>query len=638
MKKSINTRIFFIKILYGATICCFASMAVAQNNKIIDSLKHIVANTENDSVKLKALAALNKINQNRNEEITGYNEQIELGTRLKEYGDVCDAYYRLGYFELENNNLTAAEALLQKCIKLGEQTNNYLVTGRCCGTLMSIYDERGDMNTAISYLNKAEQLMKKANKMVNLTRLYCNASELYRNHNLNAKALEYGRKAYATAQLSGDLEPMTTASWYLGYSLQIIGKSDSAIHFFLQGLQIAQKLEMPYTEGDMLRGLSDVYAELKEYSTARDYLNKAIVKYKSVNVPDRILECEESLAYLDFMNKDFYKVEKYMLIRKEKNIADSLKNVRYISKWLANLALVNNDVEGWKKNYNKYEQADAALTGEKIQKTILEIEAKYELSKKERALLQKDTENQTRLWIIAALAFVLLSIVVIAITQYKNFKNKQKIEIQNALIEKQEALEKERFRIAADMHDDMGAGLSRMRYLSAAMKNETQNEGLKKNLDNLIAGSDELVDKMNDIIWTLNSGDEKLEDALYYIRSQCSEILNNANINFECSLPDSIPPIMINSEQKRNLYLVIKEAVHNIIKHSGATKADLQVQINKQLKIIVADNGKGFDVEKNKLKGNGISNYQKRMIVLKGRFDIQSSERGTEVVFEIPPV
>lgn len=256
------------------------------------------------------------------------------------------------------------------------------------------------MNTAISYLNKAEQLMIKANKMVNLTKLYCNASETYQNHQLNSKALEYARKAYTTAQLSGDLEPMTTASWYLGYNLQMTGKTDSAIYYFLQGLHIAQKLEMPYTEGDMLRGLSDVYAELKDYTTAKDYLNKAIVKYTSVNVPDRILECEESLAYLDFMNKDFDKVKKYMLIRKKKNIADSLKNNRYVSKWLANLALINNDVEGWKDNYSKYEQADIALTDEKIQKNILEIEAKYNLKKKQSELLQKDTENHKRLWII----------------------------------------------------------------------------------------------------------------------------------------------------------------------------------------------------------------------------------------------
>jgi signal transduction histidine kinase len=64
----------------------------------------------------------------------------------------------------------------------------------------------------------------------------------------------------------------------------------------------------------------------------------------------------------------------------------------------------------------------------------------------------------------------------------------------------------------------------------------------------------------------------------------------------------------------------------------------LDIAIEKQLKIIVADNGKGFNVEANKLKGNGLGNYQKRMAVLKGSINIQSSEKGTEVIFEIPLV
>ncbi|MGG9960408.1 ligand-binding sensor domain-containing protein [Ferruginibacter sp. SUN106] len=212
----------------------------------------------------------------------------------------------------------------------------------------------------------------------------------------------------------------------------------------------------------------------------------------------------------------------------------------------------------------------------------------------------------------------------------------RRIEKQQATIEKQQAISNERSRIAADMHDDMGAGLSRIRYLSATMKKEIQDDGLKNDFDKLITGSDELVDKMNDIIWLLNSGDETLENVLYYIRSQCSEMLDHANISFEYSLPGIFPGKMISSEEKRNLYLVVKEAVHNVIKHSLATKVNLYVQIDKQLKIIVADNGKGFNAEENKFKGNGLGNYKKRMDMLNGNLDIQSSASGTIISFEVP--
>jgi signal transduction histidine kinase/ligand-binding sensor domain-containing protein len=214
----------------------------------------------------------------------------------------------------------------------------------------------------------------------------------------------------------------------------------------------------------------------------------------------------------------------------------------------------------------------------------------------------------------------------------------RKLARQKAIIERQTAISSERSRIAADMHDDMGAGLSRMRYLSTAMKNEIKDEALKEDFDKLITGSDELVDKMNEIIWTLNSSNETLEDTIYYIRSQCSEMLDHANIAFEYNLPVSIPGKIISSEEKRNLYLVVKEAVHNAIKHSNATQVNLSVQINDKLIISVTDNGIGFDAAENKLKGNGLSNYQKRMAVLKGSIAIQSGEKGTTITFDIPLV
>lgn len=195
----------------------------------------------------------------------------------------------------------------------------------------------------------------------------------------------------------------------------------------------------------------------------------------------------------------------------------------------------------------------------------------------------------------------------------------------------------ERNRIAADMHDDMGAGLSRMRYLSTAIQQGTKDETIKKELEKLITGSDELVGKMNEIIWTLNSNDETLEGALAYIRSQCSEMLDNAGIHINYNLPESFPPVVISSEKKRNLYLVVKEAVHNIIKHSGATNAIIECSIDGELHISIADNGKGFNPDTAKKNGNGLLNYKKRIDNLKGTYQlITAPEEGTKLVFSIP--
>lgn len=213
---------------------------------------------------------------------------------------------------------------------------------------------------------------------------------------------------------------------------------------------------------------------------------------------------------------------------------------------------------------------------------------------------------------------------------------RRRIEKQKAIVDKQLALASERTRIATDMHDDLGAGLSRIRYVSAGLKNEIKDEALKKDFDKIITSSDELVDNMNEIIWALNSSDEKLEDVLYYIRSQCSEMLDGAGIALQATLPKSIPAKTLNSEEKRNLHLVVKEAVHNIIKHAQASTVNIVMQIENNLHITITDNGRGFNVNESRLKGNGLGNYQKRMNSLKGTVTIKSGANGTTIQFIIP--
>lgn len=228
-----------------------------------------------------------------------------------------------------------------------------------------------------------------------------------------------------------------------------------------------------------------------------------------------------------------------------------------------------------------------------------------------------------------------------AIIQKWYFQEKQ-IAVQKLesalLVEKmQNQIYSERSRIAADMHDDMGAGLSRMRYLSAAIQQKVKDENIQEELEKLISNSDELVDKMNEIIWTLNSSDGTLEDTLYYIRSQCSEMLDGANIGFEYHFPDKIAPAIISSDEKRNLYLVVKEAVNNAIKHARADSIIIECRIADKLELTVTDNGKGFDAGIVRTTGYGLLSYKKRVEKLYGTYQlITAPGAGTKITFSIP--
>lgn len=103
---------------------------------------------------------------------------------------------------------------------------------------------------------------------------------------------------------------------------------------------------------------------------------------------------------------------------------------------------------------------------------------------------------------------------------------RQQLKKQQAILEKERALTEERSRIAADMHRDVGAGLSRIRYITAAMRDKLDKSD---DIDKIVSLSDESVEKMNEIIWALNQGNQQLDELIYYTRSQCSEMVSNAS-------------------------------------------------------------------------------------------------------------
>lgn len=196
------------------------------------------------------------------------------------------------------------------------------------------------------------------------------------------------------------------------------------------------------------------------------------------------------------------------------------------------------------------------------------------------------------------------------------------------------ALAEERLRIASDMHDDVGAGLSRIKYISTALLHPTTNQA--EALTKIQYLSDEAVDKMNEIIWALNQGNQNLDDLIYFIRSKCSEMVNNANLQFICDPPDNIPPKIVGWKNNRNIFLLVKEAVNNAIKYADATIINLNFTINQTLQITITDNGKGFNLNATRT-GNGLNNLNKRATDLAATLKLHTAiGNGTKIQLNIP--
>jgi signal transduction histidine kinase len=202
--------------------------------------------------------------------------------------------------------------------------------------------------------------------------------------------------------------------------------------------------------------------------------------------------------------------------------------------------------------------------------------------------------------------------------------------------EKLQAIEKERTRIATDMHDDLGAGLSRIKFLSetVGMKKQMQ-QPIEEDIQNISNYANEMIGKMGEIVWALNEKNDSLSDLLSYTRAYTTEYLLNNGIHCRVEAPDIFPTVFVNGEFRRNIYLTIKEALHNIIKHASAENVLLMIQIDENLIIHIKDDGAGFDSSKLRPFSNGLINMQKRMKDISGSLEIIQN-KGTLIILTAP--
>ncbi|MNU73900.1 Sensor histidine kinase LiaS [compost metagenome] len=209
-----------------------------------------------------------------------------------------------------------------------------------------------------------------------------------------------------------------------------------------------------------------------------------------------------------------------------------------------------------------------------------------------------------------------------------------KIEKQRAVLEKQRAVQNERDRIAYDMHDDLGSGLTRISYLSkeALRKPENQQE-----LERINAASLELVENMSELIWAMKVENDTLTDLLAYLRHYAMEYLESNAITVQIDLDEVKTDAIISGEARRHIFLIFKEALHNIVKHAQTEKVEINIEAKETLRIQIRDFGKGLNEgESDKKFRNGMKTMKKRTEQLNGNMELSNAAPGLKLNFEFP--
>ncbi len=199
---------------------------------------------------------------------------------------------------------------------------------------------------------------------------------------------------------------------------------------------------------------------------------------------------------------------------------------------------------------------------------------------------------------------------------------KKEFEAKLAVIKAQQ---EERNRISADMHDDLGSGMTAIRLYSELAKKKI-NVAEVPEVDKISSFANELLNKMNAIIWTMSSSNDSLGNLIAYIRSYTLEYFENTGIDCRFTIPDQIPQVEVTGEKRRNIFLTVKETLNNILKHSGAAKVHIEFRIDENgLLLMIHDNGKGIDLHNVREFGNGLKNMKKRMESSGCNFSIENN-------------
>jgi signal transduction histidine kinase/ligand-binding sensor domain-containing protein len=222
------------------------------------------------------------------------------------------------------------------------------------------------------------------------------------------------------------------------------------------------------------------------------------------------------------------------------------------------------------------------------------------------------------------------------------FVSLRKLQRKLRRLEEAHAIEKERMRIAQDMHDELGAKLSRISFLSDMVRrNVPENSPATQQMEEVSDASREVIRTVDEIVWAVSPRNDSLESLAHYICGHAEEFFESTPIELELKLPDEFPQRKLSADIRHNLFCAVKEALTNVLKHSKATRVWIEFAVRPvAFEVIVIDNGQGFAVALPASAGrvgNGLTNMHERLAGISGHLAMHSQlGQGARLVFTVP--
>jgi signal transduction histidine kinase len=241
-------------------------------------------------------------------------------------------------------------------------------------------------------------------------------------------------------------------------------------------------------------------------------------------------------------------------------------------------------------------------------------------------------------WFLTASGAALLG----AIAGLVYYLSTQKLQRQLAVVKQQETLERERSRIARDIHDQLGASLTQVALLGELVESDKDSpqevEGHARQISQTARETTRVLDE---IVWAVNPSNDTLDGLMTYVCKYTQEYLSVAGLHYRLDMPNQLPQATLPPEVRHHVFLATKEAVTNVVRHSRATEVHVRLRLDRDRFVLeIQDNGRGVAGldEKAAQSRNGLSNMRKRMESIGGEFVFGPAPGGGALVRLIAPL
>ncbi|MFC0605316.1 tetratricopeptide repeat-containing sensor histidine kinase [Winogradskyella pulchriflava] len=521
------------------------------------------------------------------------------------------------------------------------------------------YENLNQEDTALSYYKKALDLFKAEQAHENIAKTNL---EIYllldSQNNLVANKDIYLKEVYNYAISTKSKKWL--ASYYTNYGVDKLKNniSDSAKLYFFKALKLAEEIDSTQMQTNISINIGSTYSrKYKNQDSAIFYYNNALKNYYSDTLTYKNLNTEfniyNNLGNAYRRKKDYSKALEFYSVAEQIDLPKL--NTKSKKILFSNIDATYYYMEDWANAYDylyKYDSIKDIINLKEQNSAITDIEEKYQNEKLRANNLEIEAKRKQNQNIAIGLGGSLALGSIIAFLLFKNTKRKQKLAEQEKEIESQklatvlkeqeltaidamiEGQEKERQRIANDLHDDLGGLMANVKLHFNALKEKDSPELFEKT-NNLI---EEAYQKVRTVAHAKNSGVIAKQGLLKAVQHMADKVSTSNKIQIEV-LDHGLDNRLENSLEL-TIFRVIQELITNVIKHAEATEITIHLTNHEDsINIMVEDNGKGFNpnqITKNN-KGMGISSIDKRIEHLDGKLTIESEKnKGTTVIIDIP--